>query len=184
MPPAITILSVWIVNKAGGLAFHHDYHPTALARLSANEYLVLASTFQSVHALSTQVDPSVFLPDASPGGMLGGEESRRAKKRRSSSGIQCISFGPHFAMHCLQSPTGVKFVSLSSHPPVTSQSTSAGAVLVSGQHQAQIGGFLYRVWEVYADWVCKNAFQVIEMPIRSEMFEVQLAKVVAQHSGK
>lgn len=180
MPSAVTILSVWIVNKAGGLAFHHDYHPTALARLSANDYLVLASTFQSVHALSTQIDPSILLLGTSPGGVLGGEEKKRG---RSSSGIQCISFGSHFTMHCLQSPTGVKFISLSLHPTI-SQSSSAGAVLVSGQHQAQIGSFLHRVWEVYADWVCKNAFQVIEMPIRSEMFEVQLAKVVAQHSGK
>jgi len=41
----MTIYSVWIVGRAGGLLYQKyltDFHP----KLSANELLILASTFQ------------------------------------------------------------------------------------------------------------------------------------------
>jgi len=38
------IFSIYIINKAGGLVYNKDYSD-GLAKLSANEYLVLAGTF-------------------------------------------------------------------------------------------------------------------------------------------
>lgn len=42
----MTVYSVWLVNKSGGLAYQkaitEGFHP----KLNSNEYLVLASTFQ------------------------------------------------------------------------------------------------------------------------------------------
>lgn len=40
----MTVFSVYIINKAGGLIYHQDFSANA-PRLSANARIVLASTF-------------------------------------------------------------------------------------------------------------------------------------------
>lgn len=42
----MTVYTVWIVNKSGGLAYQRTIHEGFHPRLSSNDYLVLASTFQ------------------------------------------------------------------------------------------------------------------------------------------
>lgn len=46
------VYSLYVVNKAGGLIFHHDY--SNIPKLNANDYLMLASTFHSLHAIAGQ----------------------------------------------------------------------------------------------------------------------------------
>ncbi len=59
-----------------------DLSPTT--KLSGNDYLRLASTFHSLHAISKQLSPV------------------------QSGGIQVVD-APAFSLHCFESPTGVKF---------------------------------------------------------------------------
>lgn len=42
----MTVYTVWIVNKSGGLAYQRTIHEGFHPKLSSNDYLVLASTFQ------------------------------------------------------------------------------------------------------------------------------------------
>jgi hypothetical protein len=80
--------SVWIVNRAGGLSYHHA-GPDA-PHLSANELLVAASTIQGVHAISSRISPAGDV----------------------SSGAQYIEWhGPRpFALYCIQTETGMKTI--------------------------------------------------------------------------
>lgn len=40
------LLSIYIINKAGGLVYQKDYsNNSTISKLSTNEYLVLAGTF-------------------------------------------------------------------------------------------------------------------------------------------
>ena len=41
---ARVVFSLIIINKAGGLIYHRDFHDS-LNKLSVNDYLVLAGTF-------------------------------------------------------------------------------------------------------------------------------------------
>ncbi|KAK4058812.1 hypothetical protein OIO90_000258 [Microbotryomycetes sp. JL221] len=118
-----TCFGVLIINKAGGLIYHKTY-AEGLAQLTANEYLVLASTFHSIHAIASRISPVT-----------------------GSSGIEVIE-AETFKMTCLQTPTGTKFVLMTtpSHP-----------------HAEQV---LRKVYETYADYI-KDPFYTIEMPIRS-----------------
>ena len=167
------IYAVWIINKAGGLSFRRDYHSSALAHLSANEYLVIASTFQSIHAIASQLDP-LLIPSAD------------GVNKSKCSGIEYLSFSPHFDVHCLQSPTGVKFLLITSctmpspTTPPTSPTTT-GTVTLGITSSAKASMVLYKIWELYADYVCKNVMQVLEMPIRSELFEGQMIRLVSQY---
>ncbi|SCV66890.1 BQ2448_5536 [Microbotryum intermedium] len=129
-----TSFLVLIINKAGGLIYQKNY-AEGLTPLSSNEYLVLASTFHSIHAIATRISP---VPR--------------------SSGIETIE-ADAFKMTCLQSPTGTKFVLLTtpSHP-----------------HPDLV---LRRIYETYADHL-KDPFYMVEMPIRSERFDTKMAAVI------
>lgn len=81
----MAVQSLYILNRAGGLIYQKDYRP-GVNKLSTNEYLVLAGTFHSIHAISSRISP------VGP-----------------SSGITKIEFAK-YTMHCHQTITGVKFL--------------------------------------------------------------------------
>jgi hypothetical protein len=102
------LFTLYVVNKAGGLIYTRvsrvgeccvaqrplEPRPPPLlspqdlssgaAKLGGNEYLMAASTFHSLHAISKQVAPVA------------------------SSGIVTVD-APGFTLHCYESPTGLKF---------------------------------------------------------------------------
>lgn len=45
-PNLMTVYTVWLINKSGGLAYHRTINEGFHPKLTANDYLVLASTFQ------------------------------------------------------------------------------------------------------------------------------------------
>lgn len=81
----MTVYSLYILNKAGGLIFQRDYG-TELTKLSSNDYLVLAGTFHGVHAISAKLSPI-----------------------EGSSGIQTMET-EKYALTCFQTVTGIKFL--------------------------------------------------------------------------
>ena len=91
--------------------------------MSGNEVLMAASTFHSLHAISKQLAP---VP---------------------SGGLQCVE-APAFTMHCMESPTGIKFFATAR--PGT----------------RDVPAFLKRVYAFYSDYVLKNPFYEVDMPIR------------------
>ena len=75
--------TLMVVNKSGGVIYTRDVSP--VPRLPANEYLRLGSTFASLHTIAKQLSPL-------PG----------------SGGIAVVE-APAFSLHCLETPTGLKF---------------------------------------------------------------------------
>lgn len=59
----------------------------------------------------------------------------------------------HFRLQCFQTVTGVKFL------------------LFTEPQQPNVDAIVRRVYELYADYVMKNPFYTIEMPIRVEKFD-------------
>ena len=92
---------------------------------------MLASTFHSLHAISKQLAP---VP---------------------SGGITCVQ-APAFSLHCLESPTGLKFFA------------------TARPETRDVPAFLRKVYEFYADYVLKNPFYEIDMPIRLRLFEAHV----------
>ncbi|KAG0222985.1 Sybindin-like protein [Mortierella sp. GBAus27b] len=84
------IFSIYIINKAGGLVFNKDYSE-GLAKLTPNEYLILAGTLHGVHAITSKVSPV-------PG----------------SSGIEMLE-ADTFRVHCFQTLTGIKLLLVTDH---------------------------------------------------------------------
>jgi hypothetical protein len=132
----MVILSLLILNKAGGLIFQRDFNE-GLKKLSSNDYLVLAGTFHGVHAITSRISPV----------------------RNSGGGLEVLE-SDRFRMQCFQTLTGTKFL------------------IFAEPNQPNIDVVVKRVYELYADYVMKNPFYQIEMPIRCEAFERNLVAYI------
>ncbi|KAG8076718.1 hypothetical protein GUJ93_ZPchr0006g45629 [Zizania palustris] len=66
----------------------------------------------------------------------------------------------NFDLHCFQSLTGTKFF----------------AVCETGAQNIEV--LLKVIYELYTDFVLKNPFYEMEMPIRCELFDLNLAQVI------
>jgi len=144
----MVVFALIIINKAGGLIYQRDF-ADGLNKLSINDYLVLAGTFHSVHALSTRLNPL-----ASP------RSSRNATDRpEAPSGIEVMET-ERFRLQCFSTLTGTKFL------------------LFTEPNQPNIDTVIKRIYDLYADYVMKNPFYQIEMPVRCEAFDRKLLAYV------
>jgi len=75
------------------------------------------------------------------------------------NGIELVE-AETFDLHNFQTPTGIKFFAVA-------QCKSDG-----------VDKFLRRVYSLYSDYVLKNPFYELDMPIRCELFDQQLSSEV------
>lgn len=83
----MSFLHLFIVNKSGGL-IHHRALSDHAPKISTNEWLRIASTFHSLHAIASEASPI---------------------KNKHDDGIQEIRCGG-MILRCLQTVTGIKFI--------------------------------------------------------------------------
>ncbi|KAK9461488.1 Sybindin-like protein [Lipomyces oligophaga] len=76
-----------------------------------------------------------------------------------SSGIEVLET-EKFRLQCFQTITGTKFL------------------LLSEPRQHNTDAILRRIYELYSDYVIKNPFYQIEMPVRCELFDKHLASYI------
>jgi hypothetical protein len=78
-----------------------------------------------------------------------------------SSGIEVLE-ADTFRLHCFQTLTGVKFM------------------VVAENSQSGMDVLLKKIYELYSDYVLKNPFYSLEMPIRCELFDTNLQSLLEQ----
>jgi len=145
----MVVFTLLVINKAGGLIYSREFH-SGLLRLESNDLLILAGTFHSVHAITKNIAPPALHPPANP--------SSQAFPVR-PTGLEVLETS-HFRLNCFQTMTGVKFL------------------LVTEPGQANVELIIRRVYELYADFVMKNPFYTVEMPIRCQKFDGALDSYV------
>jgi len=80
------------------------------------------------------------------------------RKDKSCTGIESMETN-NFRLNCFQTLTGVKFLIISD----LRDSSNKDAIL-------------RKIYELYTDYVLKNPFYKLDMPIRCELFDVNLAQ--------
>ncbi|KAK3936316.1 putative trafficking protein particle complex subunit 4 [Diplogelasinospora grovesii] len=156
----MTVFAVIIINKAGGLIYNRTFHEGGLNKISTNDYLVLAGTFHGVHAITTRLSPVKNVPDrnsASSAGILTRPEP--------PSGLEVLE-SENFRMQCFNTLTGTKFL------------------LFTDTTQANVDVTIRRVYEMYSDYVMKNPFYQLEMPVRCEMFDRKLLSYIREINNR
>ncbi|KAL8839993.1 MAG: hypothetical protein Q9170_001535 [Blastenia crenularia] len=76
-------------------------------------------------------------------------------QRSQLTGLEVLE-SSNFRLTCFQTPTGVKFL------------------LFTEPHQPNCDAIVGKVYEFYADYVMKNPFYALEMPVRCEEFDRRL----------
>ncbi|KAI9367542.1 Longin-like domain-containing protein [Aspergillus egyptiacus] len=190
----MTVYSLIIINKAGGLIYQREFQP-GLRKLSTNDYLVLAGTFHGVHAITRTITPklpnlnanananvlpaastssistSTSTPIISPSTPTPAHPSASSTPTPSSAAAAGSASGytypdpsvpatgletletDKFTLTCFQTLTGTKFL------------------LFTDPEMRDVDVVMRNVYELYADYVMKNPFYQLEMPVRCEGFE-------------
>ncbi|KAJ9157790.1 Trafficking protein particle complex subunit 4 [Pleurostoma richardsiae] len=147
-----------IINKAGGLIYNRNFHEGGLNKLNSNDYLVLAGTFHGVHAITARLNPVKQAPaPAAPNGIPSRPEP--------PSGLEVMET-ENFRLQCFNTMTGTKFL------------------LFTDTTQANLDVTTRRIYELYADYVMKNPFYQLEMPIRCEIFERKLNSYIREVNNR
>jgi len=144
----MVVFTLFIVNKAGGLIYNREFHG-GLTQLNSNDLLILAGTFHGVHAITRSLTPAALHAPA------GGPQAFPVRP----SGIEVLE-SSHFRLNCFQTATGTKFL------------------LLTEPAQPNVDVIIRKVYELYADFVMKNPFYTVEMPIRCHKFDVALDSFV------
>jgi trafficking protein particle complex subunit 4 len=166
-----------IISKAGSLIYHRTFptQPNTLTSptsetpppttgtlglpgtttLTTNDYLVLAGTFHGVHAITKSLTPKLPLaPNANPARAA---DWSFPDPSTPATGIETLE-SSFFRLTVQQTLTGTKFLLF------TDPSMPNTDVIMRG------------IYERYSDFVCKNPFWQMEMPIRIESWEREIGK--------
>ena len=130
-----------LIINKAGGLIYNREFHTGLAKLSSNDLLILAGTFHGVHAITRSLLPQALRPPRTPGSFP-----------QRPSGLEVLE-SSLFRLTCFQTVTGVKFL------------------LFTEPAQPNVDVVIRRVYELYADFVMKNPFYTIEMPIRCAKFD-------------
>ncbi|XP_074652379.1 trafficking protein particle complex subunit 4-like isoform X2 [Tubulanus polymorphus] len=170
----MTIFSVFVVNRAGGLIYDYDIGHTVLGingvpaagrqledgreilEVIANEENYPIAIKFGRPRLSTNekiVLASMFHSLFAIGSQLSPEHK--------SSGIEVLETDV-FKLCCSQTLTGVKFI------------------VLADPKQSGIDLLLRKLYEIYGDFALKNPFYSIDMPIRCELFDSNLQLAIEQ----
>ncbi|KAJ4272144.1 hypothetical protein NW762_000855 [Fusarium torreyae] len=150
----MTIFAVIIINKAGGLIYNKNFND-GLQQISTNDYLVLAGTFHGVHAITSRLNPVKNLPGATAPG----------NRPEPSSGLEVLET-ENFRMQCFNTLTGTKFL------------------LFTDTTQANVDVTIRRIYDLYSDYVMKNPFYSLEMPVRCDIFDRKLLSYIREINNR
>ena len=151
------VYSLIIINKAGGLVYNRDFN-SALNKVSVNDLLVLAGTFHGYAPFSAilpthnSIKGDRFSVHAITKSLTPSSLGIPSNQR---TGVEVLE-SSHFRLTCFQTFTGTKFL------------------LFTEPHQPNVDVIIKKVYELYADYVTKNPFYQLEMPIRCEAFDRHL----------
>ncbi|KAF2831582.1 Sybindin-like protein [Ophiobolus disseminans] len=141
----MVVFALFVINKAGGLVYNREFH-TGMTKLTSNDYLTLAGSFHGMHAITARLSPAPPVPNPLPASTAPSPFINRP------TGLEVLE-SSHFRIQCFQTQTGTKFL------------------LFTEPQQPNVDAMIKRIYELYADYVMKNPFYTVEMPIRCEKFD-------------
>jgi hypothetical protein len=106
----------------------------------------LLTLSSSMHAITKQLCPVPREPNTAPAASAPSPFINRP------TGIEVLE-SSHFRIQCFQTQTGTKFL------------------LFTEPQQPNVDTMMKKIYELYADYVMKNPFYTVEMPIRCDKFD-------------
>lgn len=196
----MAIDTILIVNKSGGLIYQRTFDDSSTKqKLSSNDYLILASTLHSVFALTTQVTPKAvqlsqsnidfnipYIPNIGMnpamkstrlGSYKGDDYFKESFQSWNKSGLRQLTTD-QFTMYIYQTLTGLKFITISGNiipKSILNANNFSSSTNLGGQIA---DNFLRKIYCAYTDYVMKDPFYSMEMPVKSELFDKKVKEMV------
>ncbi|CCG22445.1 Trs23 protein [Candida orthopsilosis Co 90-125] len=163
--------SILILNKAGGLIYQNEIQP-GLSKLTANDYLVLAGTLHGVHAIGSKLTSTINSTTSSKSAEDSNSQhnaqilstGRQMSSNSNRTGLKSVETDL-FNLYIFQTVSGLKFV-LVTMPNLDS---------VEVQRTNDLFKHLY---VAYSDYVMKNPFYSMDMPIKSSLFDAKVREIL------
>ncbi|KAI9037462.1 Sybindin-domain-containing protein [Aspergillus affinis] len=173
-----TVFSLIIINKAGGLVYQREFQP-GLRKLSTNDYLVLAGTFHGVHAITRSITPRIPISSTLPPTAATVSSSPSTVISPSGTSTPTTSTTPSATAHSFPIPgvpvTGLETLETEKFRLTCFQTlTGTKFLLFTDPMMGNIDSVMVKIYELYADYVMKNPFYQLEMPVRCEAFDRHL----------
>ncbi|KAJ4372168.1 hypothetical protein N0V83_003941 [Neocucurbitaria cava] len=143
------VFALFVISKAGGLIYNREFH-TGMSKLTSNDYLMLAGSFHGMHAITANISP--VPPASNPSSSTSTSSQTPTTFPVRATGLEVLE-SSHFRIQCFQTQTGTKFL------------------LFTEPQQPNVDTMIKKIYELYADYVMKNPFYTVEMPIRCEKFD-------------
>lgn len=123
--------------------------------------------FHRVHAITTRLNPIKNVPQAekSSASAAAGAGAGMLTRPEPSSGLEVLE-SENFRLQCFNTMTGTKFL------------------LFTDTTQANVDVTMRRVYEMYSDYVMKNPFYQLEMPIRCDIFDRKLSSYIREINNR
>ena len=182
------VYSLYILNKAGGLIYQNDVNPS-LNKLGANEYLVIAGTLHGVHAIASKLTHSTNIIKDDPSYITQNENASlisTGKSQNSDSnktGLQSIETD-FFNLYVFQTLTGIKFIIITSPNPVVHNLQPIDSLGTSSRGELSkqctlVNDIYNQLYIIYSDYVMKDPFYSLDMPIKSSLFEMEVNDLIS-----
>ncbi len=113
----------------------------------------------SVHAITARLNPIKTAPPAPTG------PNAIPSRPEPSSGLEVLET-ENFRMQCFNTMTGTKFL------------------LFTDTTQTSVDATIRRIYDLYADYVMKNPFYQLEMPVRCEIFDRKLLSYIREINSR
>jgi hypothetical protein len=114
---------------------------------------------RSVHAITTRLNPLKNASDRTA------TASATPNRPEPPSGLEILE-SENFRLQCFSTLTGTKFL------------------LFTDTTQANVDVTTRRIYDMYTDYVMKNPFYQLEMPVRCDMFERKLLSYIREINNK
>eukprot|EP00927_Polykrikos_kofoidii_P015864 TRINITY_DN17100_c0_g2_i2.p1 TRINITY_DN17100_c0_g2~~TRINITY_DN17100_c0_g2_i2.p1 ORF type:complete len:176 (-),score=22.24 TRINITY_DN17100_c0_g2_i2:249-737(-) len=141
------VASLYIINRNGSLIYDQDFNGGGTAHLSSNDKIRLSSTFHGISAIASQISPVREKSGSGP-----------AFGFLQPSGILKLD-ADTFQLQCFHTPTGIKLLAIVI-PPIRDKEN-----------------LLRQTYAIYSDYVMKNPFYEVDMPIRCEPFDREIRRI-------
>ncbi len=185
--PKDVAYALYIINKAGTLLYQRDF--VSLPRLKDDDYIFLGSTFHSLHVLSSHGVSPIPIASSSSSSSSSTSSSTSGKLQTTRGGATSTSSATPVASSTAASsslssllPSGVSsafdLIPIEALPGITSieardfrldcfQTLTGLKFLMSGSpSHSSLEAMCKQVCLLYTDYVLKNPFYKVDMPIR------------------
>lgn len=176
------VYSLYVLNKAGGLIYQNDINP-GLTKLTANDYLVLAGTLHSVHAIASKLTSTFNQPRQQESDTHANlsllSSGRFQNSNANKTGLQTIETDL-FNLYVFQTLTGIKFIIITSSNPVvlSTESIDKSKFGELKLQYDQVADIFKKLYIIYSDYVMKDPFYSMDMPIKSQLFEAKIKELI------